>query len=62
MQSGEPTDPKDVPIATDRDHEIKLLAERTGILPEEARHLIEEAGSFSAALERCGPSTIGQGR
>lgn len=48
------TDPKDVPIASDLDHEVKLLAERTGISPEEARTLIETAGSFSEAMRRLG--------
>lgn len=50
----EPTDPKDVQIASDLDHEVKLLAERTGISPEEARTLIGSTGSFSKAMKRLG--------
>ena len=50
----EPTDPKDVPIASDLDHEVKLLAERTGVSPEEARTLIETTGSFSEAMRQLG--------
>jgi hypothetical protein len=41
-------------FASDLDHEVKLLAERTGISTAAARELIEETGSFAEALERCG--------
>jgi NACalpha-BTF3-like transcription factor len=54
LKDKEPSDPKDLPIASDLDHEVKLLAERTGISPEEARDLIEETGSFADALKRLG--------
>jgi hypothetical protein len=54
LKDKEPSDLKPLPIATDLDHEMKLLAERTGISPEEARDLIEETESFADALQRLG--------
>jgi hypothetical protein len=46
--------PKEVPISTDLDHEVKLLAEMAGIAPADARRLIEQTGSFSDALKQLG--------
>ena len=54
MKDKEPSDPKDIPIASDLDHEVKLLAERTGLSPGEARNLIKATGSFTDALKRLG--------
>jgi hypothetical protein len=52
MNTQEPSDPKDINIATDLDHEVKLLAETTGLSPGKARRLINQAGNFKEALRR----------
>lgn len=54
MSRNEPINPRDLPVSSDLDHEVKLLAERTGISPEESRRLIEATGSFAEALKRLG--------
>jgi NACalpha-BTF3-like transcription factor len=54
MNADAPSDPKNLQVASDLDYEVKLLAERTGVSPEEARRLLEDAGSFDEAMRRLG--------
>lgn len=54
MQNDEPIDPRKMQIARDRDQEIKLIAKRAGLSPEQAGALLDETGSFAKAMERSG--------
>ncbi|RWB72404.1 MAG: hypothetical protein EOQ50_19410 [Mesorhizobium sp.] len=51
MHNNVPVGPKKMQVASDRDQEIKLIAERAGV--GQASALLDEAGSFAKAME-CG--------